>query len=337
MPILEALLWLIIIPLFHATLIILALAFFFSSRRRHTRSDRDWSSDVCSSDLVLQRGGDARLQCRALGLLDEMRQGLRVGVGHEAVTATLERGPQGVRILDDTVVHQGDGAGAVGVRVCVPLGRRAVRRPARVRDAARSLHGLLRERVPQPLHASRDLAHYHTAAVLDRQARRVVPAVLEPPEALEQNRGRITRADVAHDAAHPQSSFVLGGDTLGRTNPHSMPRNILKFEASALQRRAGPAAAWRRTAFAMPPRRLATPDKTGRAANRGTTATACVVARLRFERPSPSGQRSNRRAGNGLPNRAGGARLLHAVREARAPCDDVHTPPVAGGHEVPTA
>src|SRR2546421_6029679 len=26
--------------------------FFFSSRRRHTRSDRDWSSDVCSSDLI---------------------------------------------------------------------------------------------------------------------------------------------------------------------------------------------------------------------------------------------------------------------------------------------
>src|SRR3989440_9685707 len=28
--------------------------FFFSSRRRHTRSDRDWSSDVCSSDLSLR-------------------------------------------------------------------------------------------------------------------------------------------------------------------------------------------------------------------------------------------------------------------------------------------
>src|SRR5690349_23361269 len=27
--------------------------FFFSSRRRHTRSLRDWSSDVCSSDLAL--------------------------------------------------------------------------------------------------------------------------------------------------------------------------------------------------------------------------------------------------------------------------------------------
>src|SRR2546421_95890 len=29
--------------------------FFFSSRRRHTRSDRDWSSDVCSSDLEFLR------------------------------------------------------------------------------------------------------------------------------------------------------------------------------------------------------------------------------------------------------------------------------------------
>src|SRR5439155_8338906 len=42
-------------------------SFFFSSSRRHTRWPRDWSSDVCSSDLklagagiagsVLQRGG----------------------------------------------------------------------------------------------------------------------------------------------------------------------------------------------------------------------------------------------------------------------------------------
>src|SRR5690606_40917350 len=28
---------------------------FFSSRRRHTRFSRDWSSDVCSSDLLLQK------------------------------------------------------------------------------------------------------------------------------------------------------------------------------------------------------------------------------------------------------------------------------------------
>src|SRR5699024_3555259 len=31
--------------------VIVLVVFFFSSRRRHTRSKRDWSSDVCSSDL----------------------------------------------------------------------------------------------------------------------------------------------------------------------------------------------------------------------------------------------------------------------------------------------
>src|SRR5699024_11467600 len=30
---------------------------FFSSRRRHTRSKRDWSSDVCSSDLNAKKAG----------------------------------------------------------------------------------------------------------------------------------------------------------------------------------------------------------------------------------------------------------------------------------------
>src|SRR6266446_10302953 len=38
--------------------------FFFSSRRRHTRLQGDWSSDVCSSDLSLRR--PVVPQCRHL-------------------------------------------------------------------------------------------------------------------------------------------------------------------------------------------------------------------------------------------------------------------------------
>src|SRR5699024_12103492 len=34
------------------------LMFCFSSRRRHTRSKRDWSSDVCSSDLDVEKQED---------------------------------------------------------------------------------------------------------------------------------------------------------------------------------------------------------------------------------------------------------------------------------------
>src|SRR5436305_6344045 len=48
--------------------------FFFSSRRRHTSCGRDWSSDVCSSDLhaahglVELLGGGAELSADALAL-----------------------------------------------------------------------------------------------------------------------------------------------------------------------------------------------------------------------------------------------------------------------------
>src|SRR5688500_20174229 len=35
-----------------------SLIFFFSSRRRHTRLQGDWSSDVCSSDLVAASSGE---------------------------------------------------------------------------------------------------------------------------------------------------------------------------------------------------------------------------------------------------------------------------------------
>src|SRR2546430_12003570 len=41
--------------------------FFFSSRRRHTRFDCDWSSDVCSSDL--RRYAKTRMMCGGMMLV----------------------------------------------------------------------------------------------------------------------------------------------------------------------------------------------------------------------------------------------------------------------------
>src|SRR6266513_1544358 len=54
--------------------------FFFSSRRRHTRSKRDWSSDVCSSDLRRRRArrtpGASRAHVRCCrGRSEERRVG----------------------------------------------------------------------------------------------------------------------------------------------------------------------------------------------------------------------------------------------------------------------
>src|SRR2546429_3479099 len=46
----------------------LIMYFFFSSRRRHTRCSRDWSSDVCSSDLSQAADKWAQYQAKSVRL-----------------------------------------------------------------------------------------------------------------------------------------------------------------------------------------------------------------------------------------------------------------------------
>src|SRR5207253_6816406 len=51
---------LIVCDLYFFVFVFFFFFFFFSSRRRHTRWPRDWSSDVCSSDLFRYAGKDSR-------------------------------------------------------------------------------------------------------------------------------------------------------------------------------------------------------------------------------------------------------------------------------------
>src|SRR5690606_39911654 len=51
---------------------VLVVLFFFSSRRRHTRFSRDWSSDVCSSDLTVSGLVTLPLAAYALGRLADL-------------------------------------------------------------------------------------------------------------------------------------------------------------------------------------------------------------------------------------------------------------------------
>src|SRR3712207_7494128 len=75
--------------------------FFFSSRRRHTRFWRDWSSDVCSSDLLDRFGvlvDDAEIAfVRRPAVLPAPRV--------EPVIAVLEHEPIGAALRGDLFAH----------------------------------------------------------------------------------------------------------------------------------------------------------------------------------------------------------------------------------------
>src|SRR6266852_9427194 len=99
------------------------LFFFFSSRRRHTRCYRDWSSDVCSSDL---RGAPVAVGTGPPEWGDRGDHEARVP-GAQRRGAATERGQRAGRLALDQ--H-------VGPRGEPPERRRATRRPPVERDAA---------------------------------------------------------------------------------------------------------------------------------------------------------------------------------------------------------
>src|SRR5260221_8153058 len=61
--------------------------FFFSSRRRHTRSLCDWSSDVCSSDLYIDKFDDPNLsgQLQVTVTLKQVSVGTELNIVQEGL------------------------------------------------------------------------------------------------------------------------------------------------------------------------------------------------------------------------------------------------------------
>src|SRR6266496_3807065 len=82
--------------------------FFFSSRRRHTRSLRDWSSDVCSSDLL----ASGRVLVALLGT--EV-------IGHLQLVETDRPGEVEIKNMAVREDHQGRGVGGRLVRAATEL------------------------------------------------------------------------------------------------------------------------------------------------------------------------------------------------------------------------
>src|SRR5438309_5269050 len=75
------------------------MLFFFSSRRRHTRWNCDWSSDVCSSDLQCggRFGDDDRIEFAGVFAVLVLRRGDHVARGFDV---RLERARDTVGAVD---------------------------------------------------------------------------------------------------------------------------------------------------------------------------------------------------------------------------------------------
>ena len=132
----------------------------------------------------------------------QVRDHLGVGLRGEAVTLGREPRLELEVVLDDAVVDDHDAPLAVLVGVGVLLGWPAVGGPARVSHAP-----LAGERLPgQALGQIAELAGrapaLQHASGHDRDARRVVTAVLEAAQAVENYGDGVAPADVPHDAAH---------------------------------------------------------------------------------------------------------------------------------------
>src|SRR5690606_40672558 len=95
--------------------------FFFSSRRRHTRFSRDWSSDVCSSDLARRAERQAGPQdLRSRLRPRERAPGARRGLFGADGPPDHPTGLPGHLIRSGTYAEPDSGTGAKGAAVAGP-------------------------------------------------------------------------------------------------------------------------------------------------------------------------------------------------------------------------
>ena len=158
---------------------------------------------VPSSSFSAPRKADWKSFSSLEQLLDKVCDDLGIGLASELVAVGFELGAEGGIVLDDAVMHNGDRAVAIRMRMRVLNGRSAVRRPARMGDSAPA--GLKTGIQLRRLGAgdAADLAeNLEAVAARHRHAPGIVSAIFEPFQAFEEQAGARARSDVAENSAH---------------------------------------------------------------------------------------------------------------------------------------
>ena len=140
-------------------------------------------------------------QVAVVELVDQVGDDLGVGLAFEHIALGLQLGAQFVMVLDDAVVHQGDTI-TREMRVGVVDRRYTVGGPTGVGDAGARLHIVLRDLHPQLGHPAGAAGAAQLATLVHGHAARVVAPVLQPLQALDQDRDDVAVADRCDDATH---------------------------------------------------------------------------------------------------------------------------------------
>ena len=129
-----------------------------------------------------------------------MHRHFGIGFGLEFVALLDQLGAQLAEILDDAVMHECDARGRM--RMGIAFGRRAMRRPARVADAGAPRQRMLRERLGKLAQFSRRAAALDMAVHQRCDACGIIAAIFQPPQRLQNDRGRVVLACNADNSAH---------------------------------------------------------------------------------------------------------------------------------------
>ena len=184
-------------------------------------ADHHWAAVACHDDTAgflrvdrrdpIGAGDDAQHGAKSIFQAflghggEQVCHDFRIGFGSERDAGGLQFRSQRPRILDDAVVNDRESVGGIGVRVRVAIARFAMRRPARVRDAAGAFQ-LFGQDAFQVAYLALSLHDGELAAATDGEACRVIAPILETMQSIHEDRCCVARSHIPNNSTHPARS-----------------------------------------------------------------------------------------------------------------------------------
>src|SRR5580658_409989 len=135
--------------------------------------------------------------------LDQVSDDFGIGFRRECVAFLDQLFLQAEIVLNDAVVYDDDFSGAVAMRMSILFGGTSVRGPASVSNAVAAVQWAETDRLFQIAQLAFGAANLQLVSVAGNgNSSRVIAAVLEPPQALNDDRNHGLLTDIANNATH---------------------------------------------------------------------------------------------------------------------------------------